>query len=391
LRHVKVESVYVHAPFCARRCVYCDFAVHVSRDGDTDAWLAAIGGEWSALQAEGRALLADELKTLYVGGGTPSILDARAMRELVDLLGRDRLRAPGLEWTVEANPESFTSTLARAWTRAGVNRLSLGVQSFDVSVLRWMGRLHGADEASAAVRTAREAGLTNLSIDLIFGLPEHLGRSWSSDLERALQLQVPHVSLYGLTAESGTPLGRAVVSGREALADEERYREEYLEAAEVLTVAGYRHYEVSNFARGDLISEHNSVYWSGRPYLGLGNGAHSYLPPERRWNERDWSRYRDRAIAGESVVDDTETIDGDAARLERIWLALRRDTGVETEGLPGPALERIERWERDGLGARHGGRFRLEPRGWLVMDRLTIELEEALDSAGSLGPQEPSG
>jgi putative oxygen-independent coproporphyrinogen III oxidase len=374
---VKVRSIYVHAPFCSRRCVYCDFAVHVSREGDTDAWLSALRSEWLAIQTEGWAPVADELDTLYVGGGTPSILHAAAMDGLANVVGRGRLRSSVFEWTVEANPESFTRELARAWRGAGVNRVSLGVQSFDPNVLRWMGRLHRPDGARAAVRNAGDAGFEELSVDLIFGLPEHLGRSWSGDLEEVLRLDVPHVSLYGLTAESTTPLGRAVEAGREALLDEDGYREEFLLAAELLSREGYRHYEVSNFARDDLLSRHNSVYWSGRPYLGMGNGAHSYVHPIRRWNERDWPAYRDRTATAGLAVAGSEVIDEEAGRLERLWLALRTDLGLEPSDLGTAALERLRVWERKGLGAFEKGRFRLSPEGWLVMDRLTVELEEA--------------
>ena len=268
-----VRSVYVHAPFCARRCVYCDFAVDVRRQGDLAGWLVAVAGELALVAAEGSLHLAERLHTLYVGGGTPSLLGPDAMAGLATVLDSDRLSDPGMEWTAEANPESFTGGVAAAWRKAGVNRLSLGAQSFHGPALQWMGRLHGPEGAGNAVRIAREAGFDNISIDLMFGLPGHLGRSWARDLERALELEPLHVSLYGLTVEAATPLGKAVRQGREKPVDEERYGDEYLQAAEVLTSAGYRHYEVSNFARPGGASRHNSVYWTGDPYLGLGNGA----------------------------------------------------------------------------------------------------------------------
>jgi putative oxygen-independent coproporphyrinogen III oxidase len=299
-----VRSVYVHAPFCARRCNYCDFAVHVATRGDVEGWIEAVGREWRFLHDEGWATAADRLNTLYVGGGTPSHLGPTAMQGLAHIFDRDTLGHPELEWTAEANPESFTRDIAESWVSAGVNRISLGVQSFDEAVLRWMGRLHGPDGAEAAVGVARDAGLQNLSIDLIFGLPGRLDRDWAADLDRAVALNPPHVSLYGLTVEPGTPLGRAVREGRETPIDEESYRREYLHAVEFLTGAGFDHYEVSNFARDGLVSRHNSVYWSGEPYLGLGNGAHSFVSPVRRWNLRDWEDYRSCLARTESPVDD---------------------------------------------------------------------------------------
>lgn len=373
-----VGSVYVHAPFCARRCFYCDFAVHVRRRGDLGAWVEALQGELEALDREGLVRLSDPLETLYVGGGTPSLLGSGSMEALAALLGPGRVGSEGIEWTAEANPESFTAELARAWRRAGANRVSLGIQSFQEGALRWMGRLHGAEGAAAAVGVAREAGFEEISVDLMFGLPDHLERSWREDLDRVLHLEATHVSLYGLTVESGTPLGRAVTEGRETVADESRYREEYLEAAERLAAGGYEHYEVSNFARPGSASRHNRAYWDGTAYLGLGNSAHSYLHPLRRWNLRDWNAYREMASRARLPVADREILDPVAHRLERIWLALRTRRGVDVRDLPGRAAERTARWVRSGLAEGGAGSLRLTPEGWLVMDRLAVELDDAL-------------
>lgn len=370
----RIRSLYVHAPFCARRCFYCDFAVHVASGVDHGEWLAALAGELRTLDEEGDFVLDSSLDTLYVGGGTPSLLGPAAMDGLARLLGPSRLSGSELEWTGEANPESFTREVARAWRAAGVNRVSLGVQSFHAPSLRWMGRLHGVDGAREAVATARSAGFANLSIDLIFGLPEQLGRDWGHDLDEALALDPPHVSLYGLTVEEETPLGRSVAAGREKVASEGRYQEEYLRAVERLEGAGYEAYEVSSFARPGHESRHNSAYWSGRAYLGLGNGAHSYVHPIRRWNVRDWATYRDQASGGSLPVADQERLDDEATRLERIWLGLRTRRGVALDDLGPAARECVSAWVREALATDEDEVVRLTPRGWLVMDRLTVEL-----------------
>lgn len=374
---VTASSIYVHAPFCARRCVYCDFAVSVRSTGDLPAWIEALEAELAHIAREGLFTLSDRLETLYVGGGTPSLMGPAAMSELGRIIGHERLEGPGLEWTAEANPESFTADVAEAWRSAGVNRISLGAQSFDPSALRWMGRLHGAEGPRRAVEVARASGIENLSVDLIFGLPAHIGRSWRDDLARIVELDVPHISLYGLTVESGTALGRAVQEGREVPVDEDQYRDEFLLAAEVLTAAGYRHYEVSNFARPGFESRHNSIYWQGRPYLGLGNGAHSYAPPIRRWNLRAWEAYRRAAEAGSGIEAEREVLDAAAQALEAVWLALRTDQGVP---LPTPGSRRAElvsSWRELDLAHVSAGRFALTNQGWLLLDRLTVDYDRA--------------
>ncbi|MDA0328503.1 MAG: radical SAM family heme chaperone HemW [Gemmatimonadetes bacterium] len=376
----RVGAVYVHAPFCARRCVYCDFAVTVRREGDLPAWIESLGAELRLVEAEGLFRLAPRLDSLYVGGGTPSLLGPGAMRGLAELLGRDRLQDPDLEWTAEANPESFTDSVARAWAEAGVNRISLGLQTFHAAGLKWMGRLHGVEGPARALEAARRAGINNVSVDLIFGLPSALGRSWEDDLERVLALDVPHVSLYGLTIEGGTALGRAVREGRESPVDDEQYREEFLRAAEVFTNAGYVHYEVSNFARPGAEARHNGRYWDGSPYLGLGNGAHSYCEPIRRWNVRDWEDYRTRLRQGKSPEGEREVVGADAAALERAWLALRTREGIvmpEATSLTGKiGLS----WRDQGLAVFDQGRLRLTAEGWLVLDRLALEWDDAMSS-----------
>ncbi len=369
-----IRSLYVHAPFCARRCFYCDFAVKVAPP-NADEWLEALSWEFRALETEGEFTLASSLDTIYVGGGTPSLLGPAAMDGLARVVGPERLQGADLEWTAEANPESFTEEVAAGWRRAGVTRVSLGIQSFHEPSLRWMGRLHGAAEARSAVRIAREAGLTNVSIDLIFGLPEHLGRDWEYDVSQALALDVDHVSLYGLTFEPTTPLGQAVEAGRETPPSDRRYEREYLFAVDRLAEAGYEAYEVSNFAKASRSSRHNMIYWSGEPYLGVGNGAHSFKHPVRRWNFRDWDVYRAGVRGPTPPVDGEERLDPDQRRLERIWLALRTRRGLSVEGLPPAAERRTQRWIEDGLGNEEDGTLRLTPRGWLVMDRLTVELD----------------
>lgn len=382
LRTGGLRNLYVHAPFCARRCCYCDFAVTVDRSPDSARWLNAIRSELSSLQSSGEAALADELETLYVGGGTPSVLDPESVGALADVVGRERMRGSGFEWTVEANPESFTDQVARGWASAGVNRISFGVQSFDAGALQWMGRLHSAAEAGEAVDRAKAAGVANLSVDLIFALPQSTGRNWRDDIERALHLDVPHVSLYGLTVEEATPLARFVREGRVAMAGEARYRDEYLYAAETLAAAGYRHYEVSNFARPGFASLHNRACWRGAPYLGLGNGAHSYVGGRRWWNERDWAGYVRRVEGDGSGRAGSEALTSQQRRLEALWLALRTAEGVDANAVGRPAAALLGTWRNRGLAADAGDSVRLTPNGWLVLDELTLELEAALENTG---------
>lgn len=371
------RSLYVHVPFCARRCFYCDFAVHAARRPPTGEWLQAVGQEMGLLAAERAWLQPLELQTFYVGGGTPSLLETGAMRRLLEQLSPFARLVPGAEWSCEANPESFGADLARDWRAAGVDRLSLGVQTFSAQALRWMGRLHGSDGPARAVLAARAAGFHNVSVDLIFGLPERLDRNWPGDLERALELEPEHVSLYGLTAETGAPLGRRVTEGREVLADEDRYADEYLLAHERLVAAGYEHYEVSNFARPGFRSRHNEVYWTGEPYAALGPGAHAFYPPLRCWNLRDWSAYRKALRHGELPLDDQEAIEHEAAALERVWLGLRTAEGIDLNGSTSEQRELAADWARRGWAAVHGTSVRLTPEGWLLLDRLALEFAEA--------------
>jgi oxygen-independent coproporphyrinogen-3 oxidase len=374
-----IPSLYVHAPFCHRRCFYCDFAVTVSRAPEVMAWLETLASELNLLEEEGRFQLAPALETLFVGGGTPSVLGPSAMRGLAGILGKERLRGPELEWAVEANPESFTLEVAREWKAAGVNRISFGAQSFQAGPLAWMGRLHGPKGPSLAVSRAREVGISNLSLDLIFGLPDEVPRDWEADLEEALSLEVPHLSLYGLTAESGTPLGRAVGEDKVRMAGEGRYGEEYLLAAEKLTAAGYHHYEISSFALPGFESRHNRVYWDMLPYLGVGNSAHSFSPPVRRWNMRNWGDYQEAVFAGELPVAGEEELAPQQLRMEKLWLGLRTNSGLEEANLSPRGREMVRGWVAGGKAELRGGRVRLTPDGWLVLDHLTVELDGAED------------
>jgi oxygen-independent coproporphyrinogen-3 oxidase len=363
--------LYVHVPFCARRCSYCDFAIAVRRRVPDQSFVDVVLREWAwwrdaPLWAEG-----GDLTTVYFGGGTPSRLAPAAIGRLLARFGAERPIAAGAEVTLEANPEDVTDQQAAGWLGAGVTRVSLGVQSFDPAALRWMHRVHGAERPGLAVRALRRAGFANVSLDLIYGLPAGLGRDWAADLDRAMALEPQHLSLYGLTVEPRTPLGRWVARGETVPASDGRAADEYLRAAERLTDAGFRHYEVSNAARPGFESRHNQAYWRRAAYLGLGPSAHSAWADRRSWNAREWEAYRTRVLRGAGPVEGQETLGASQIELERRYLGLRTADGLPASSLP--AAE-IAVWVAAAWARRTDDRIALTALGWLRLDALVRRL-----------------
>ena len=376
-----MRHLYVHVPFCARRCSYCDFAIAVRKRIPAREYVDAVLQELRFLGMTDPVGVTDPgrevLETIYFGGGTPSLLPPDAIAALLTTL-RDVFRATSLrddvEVTLEANPEDVTLETATAWCRAGVNRVSLGAQSFDDRVLQWMHRSHDAARIGAAVRTLRGAGIDNISLDLIFALPAELERDWARDLEQALALGPAHLSLYGLTVEDRTPLARWISRGAAAPPDDDRYADEYLLAHSRLAACGYRFYEVSNAARDGRRSRHNSAYWSGRAYGGLGPAAHSFDGAMRRWNVSAWEAYRRAVAAGRSPVASQEVLTDEQRELERVYLALRTDAGLPLASLSGPLPLSAARWLERGWVEIRDERLVCRPEGWLRLDALARDL-----------------
>ena len=361
-----VRHLYIHVPFCARRCSYCDFSIAVRRTTPVDEYLDALSRELGATDTRGWSL-----DTLYLGGGTPSTLGGEGIARLLDMV-RERARLDaGAEVTVETNPDDVTPATIEAWRRAGVNRVSLGSQSFEPAVLEWMHRSHDAAQIERAVRTLREGGIENVSLDLIFALPRSLGRDWARDVDLALALEPTHVSLYGLTVEPHTPLGRWRDRGLVQEADEDAYEVEFLHAHRALGAAGFEHYEVSNFGLPGRESRHNSSYWRGVPYAALGPSAHRFDGAERSWNVAAYAEWRDRLARGESVVAGSEALDDENRAAERVYLGLRTTRGLECDDAE---LDLVRPWLDAGWGRLDGRTIVLSPAGWLRLDALAASL-----------------
>ena len=369
--------LYLHVPFCARRCSYCDFAIAIRRDVPSGAYAGAVLREWADWQRHEIWAESPRVESVYFGGGTPSRLEPGVIGRILERIAADRGLAPAAEVTLEANPDDVTLEAAGAWRAGGVNRVSLGGQSFDQAVLGWMHRTHSAGQIGAAVATLRAAGIPELSLDLIFGLPQALGRDWEADLRQALALRPDHLSLYGLTIEDHTPLERWTARGEVTPVDEDRYAAEFLEADTLLGQAGYEHYEVSNYALAGRRARHNSAYWQRAPFIGIGPSAHSGWGTNRRWNLREWAAYERAVVAGESPVAGTECLDDAAVELEELYLGLRT-----REGIPGDRLPRdtADAWIEAGWATMSGSVVRLTAEGWLRLDALTAAASRALSS-----------
>ena len=364
-----MRHLYLHVPFCSRRCSYCDFSIAVRRQVPVAEYLRALEAE---LQRRVPDPATEPLDTLYLGGGTPSRLGGAGVAGAIERIRRRFPLTSDAEVTIEANPEDIDHESVRAWLAAGVNRLSIGSQSFDDRALAWMHRTHDAAAIERSVRTARDAGLGNISLDLIFALPEAVERNLTVDVDRLLALEPDHVSLYGLTVEPRTPLGRWVAEGITVEQPEEGYESDFLLAHDRLTAAGLEHYEVSNYARPGRRARHNSAYWAGVAYLGLGPSAHGFDGATRRWNVRAYAEWRDRAIAGTDPIGGDERLTAENRIAEAVYLGLRTQ-----EGLPlRPDEDALVRpWAAAGWVTRTpDGRLRCTPMGWLRLDSLAASL-----------------
>lgn len=380
-------GLYIHIPYCRSICPYCNFVKAPLHRADPERLLQALAREWELCrEVDGGSWTMP--RTIYVGGGTPTALDPTALDRLLAWirgawdLGRVR------EFTVEANPEGLTRAKLGSLRAAGVNRLSLGIQSFEPAALRALGRIHSAGDGLDAVRIARLAGLANLSVDLMYGVPGETASGLRAGLERVLSLGIPHVSAYPLQVEEGTPFHRKATRGILGAPSEEEAVDRYEELVAVLGRAGYRHYEVSNFALPGYESRHNEGYWTRRPYLGLGPGAHSFDGRERWRNEESIARYFERVESGHPPRVERRELSAQEAAEEGIFLGLRRSRGIRVSRYLGRfgQIELLE-WARWGvlgeaLSPGPPGRIRPTHRGLLQAHDLAAELFARTDTRG---------
>ena len=374
-----MAGVYVHIPFCASRCSYCDFFSTLSLDKAGGPYVDALIAEARLRRDE---LHGEQVKTLYLGGGTPSQLPLSLLERLVKGLDR-ALDLNGVEeFTVEANPDDVTTEWCFALAGSGVNRVSMGVQSFEDNILRAIGRRHTAAQVVTAVENLRQAGVDNISVDLIYGLPGQTLNSWRASVGQALALKPQHISAYGLTYEEGTRLWHQRERGEVSEVPEEQCLEMYCTLIEDLQAAGYEHYEISNFAMPGCHSRHNSSYWDDTPYLGLGAAAHSYDGTVRRYNPSDLQGYIDAIMAGMKVCEQ-ETLTWQERYDERVMLGLRTSRGVDGNRLHRDFGDEVWRhFTREA--ARHitagnlrivdGTRYVLTPAGIMLSDTIIRDL-----------------
>jgi oxygen-independent coproporphyrinogen-3 oxidase len=348
-------GVYVHVPFCARRCDYCDFATWVDRGHLVEAYAAAC-------VTDVRSRRLPPATSVFFGGGTPSLLPAPLLVAVLDAVPR----LPGAEVTVECNPESVDEAKLAAYRAAGVNRLSFGVQSMVPHVLASLGREHDPAAVLRAVALAREAGFDNFNLDLIYGAAGETLDDWRRTLDAALALEPPHVSAYALTVEPGTPLGARVRQGEVAAPDDDDQADKYLAADAALGSVGLEWYEISNWSRPGRECRHNLLYWQQGEYAGIGCAAHGHTAGRRWWNVRTPERYVALVEAGSSPEAGGEDLPPAARAEEALVLALRTRAGV-------PATDGAGLVE-EGLAERHGDRLVLTPRGRLLGNEATARL-----------------
>lgn len=369
----RLAGIYIHIPFCKSRCKYCDFfsTTHLEKQAQyVQALLVEIQDRLSIPNSQ-YPIPNNQypISTIYIGGGTPSTLQVEHLRAIVEAIRREA-KGERQEITLEANPGDITQEKARAWREMGINRLSIGVQSFEDELLQLIGRRHNAEQARQAVAIAQAAGFDNISIDLMYALPSQTMQQWQHDVAQALQLNVQHISTYGLIYEEGTALTTLLDHGIVEAVDEETEMQMYDYLVEQLTANGYIHYEVSNFALPNCESKHNSSYWNDTPYIGLGAGAHSYNGQQRQWNISDLDTYIQQANAHQ-LQPQIEQLTDEQRHIERIMLGLRTRHGVAANEIP---MHKAQGYINRGLLSAQGNRIVATTQGYHILNTIIEDL-----------------
>lgn len=374
-----MAGIYIHIPFCKTRCKYCDFfsTTHLEKRSQyVEALLAEMRDRVAIAHSEASNSpqgVQYPISTIYIGGGTPSTLEVEQLRRLgeeVMRLAGDEAKGERREITLEANPGDITLEKATAWRAIGINRLSMGIQSFDDDLLRLIGRRHTAEQAREAVAIAQAAGFDNISIDLMYALPSQTMELWQQDVAEALQLRVQHISTYGLIYEEGTVLTSLLERGHIIPVDEDTEMQMYDYLVAQLAANGFEHYEVSNFALPNRRSKHNSNYWNNTPYIGLGAGAHSYDGTTRSWNISDVDAYIEQAMA-HHLQPEQEILTEEQRHTERVMLGLRTNQGISSCEID---LSKAMPYIEQGLLTQKGERIVATTKGYHILNRIIEDL-----------------
>ena len=380
-------ELYLHIPFCVRKCAYCSFVSFPAAAEEKDAYVASLLREAELRQSEADG----PVETVYIGGGTPSLLSPSQLRRLIAGLREYYEIQPDAELSMESNPGTLTAAFLDTAVSAGVNRLSLGMQAYQPEILQFLGRFHSFEEVSRSVSMARAAGLNNLNLDLIFGIPGQTLSDWDETLDAALSLSPDHLSAYGLIPEEGTPLQRWLENGEAVLPDPDIEREMYDLAIRKLRAAGLEQYEISNFARKGFECRHNIGYWTQVPYLGLGLSAASMRIQEqtglgltclRTANPSDLAAYQEMIRSGNLSAAVRETISPEESRFETMMLSLRMNRGVSESRflvMHGVSIdevygEKLEEMRKKGLMRHENGAWSLTRKGMDIQNTVLVEL-----------------
>lgn len=373
-------GLYIHIPFCLKKCGYCDFYSIRAGPNQIDAFMAACIDE-IGFYHEHPIFSQAKFQTIYFGGGTPSILSAVQINCLLEKIHNTFSFMPNYEFTIEANPETLSLEKLDAYHAIGINRLSLGVQSFHDRELKILDRIHSATQAIKSIDWAYHAGFDNINLDLIFAIPGQTLSQWQDNLNQAIMLAPQHLSLYGLTVEEETPLQRQLKNGKLKKVDEEIEREMYLWNIETLREAGYAQYEISNFSRLGRECRHNQSYWQGSPYLGIGPSAHSFWEQHRQWNVASLRDYLTLVSQGNQPISGSEALSCNQSMLESIYLSLRTARGIDIRQFEErfqlsffqkfePMLDALGRLAKEKLFRHDANRFQLTPAGFVLFDEI---------------------
>ncbi|MBM4277514.1 MAG: radical SAM family heme chaperone HemW [Deltaproteobacteria bacterium] len=371
----KTPGLYIHIPFCLSKCPYCDFYSATS----ISAIPAFLNGLFSEMEIYRHRF--DPFDTVYLGGGTPSLLSPEQLEDILINVRKNFDLIPNTEITLEANPADLNPPFLESILEMGMNRINIGIQSFDEKILRFLGRRHSKKQAISAIETSRKAGFNNIGLDLIYGVPDQGIMSWLDTLGQALVFSPEHLSCYQLTLEAETPLGIRRQAGEFSVPGDELQYEFFMKTSGFLEEAGYIHYEVSNFARGiEHFSRHNQKYWDHSPYLGLGPSAHSFRANQRWWNHRSFDQYLASINAGNLPVQETETLTIEQLRLEALYLGLRTKKGVSLDDFKNQYAcdlftekkELLAKLEEVGFISIRGGFLYPTQNGLAIADSLSL-------------------